>query len=156
MPSPPNGKRARTNDHPGLVVKRKRRTKAEMAAEKATKADKANIAAAAEEKILTELAEIELEQEKMNALQRKAVIRAQPAADTSTGMGTADGLDEVEMVIAEAEDLTDLIDKEIEGFVDDDDDDEGSIADETELGPKKGMAKGVSSIKCLLTGHGEY
>jgi hypothetical protein len=147
MPSPPKGKRARTNDRPGLIGKRKRRTKAEVAAEKAAKVNKATIAATTEKRILTELAEIELEQEKMANLQRKAVIHFQvePAADASTGTGTL-AADESELEMVTSEDLTELIDEEMERFVDDGDDggSDGSSTEDNKSGPKKGIKK-VSS-----------
>jgi hypothetical protein len=80
MPPPTTEKRVRTNDHPGLIVKNVRRSKAEVAADKATKEAKAAIAAADDEKAFARLAGIELEQENTEKTRRKAVVRKQPAS----------------------------------------------------------------------------
>jgi hypothetical protein len=138
MPSPPKGKRVRTNDHPGLVGKQGRRSKAEMAAEKAAKAAEAAEATATEKRVLTELAELELEQVKMDTARREAVIYRQPAAKASIGTPDEDSL-QAEMDTGE--DLTGLIDEEMEVFEDDDDRSESTDEDEDESGAKKVSTK---------------
>ena len=62
MPSPVTEKQPRSNNHPGLIGKRGRRTKTEVAAEKAAKETEAAIAAASREQVMDTLAEIEIEQ----------------------------------------------------------------------------------------------
>jgi hypothetical protein len=154
MPSPPKGKRVRTNDHPGLVGKQGRRSKAEMAAEKAAKAAKATIATTTEKRVLTELAELELEQVKMDTTRREAVIRRQPAAKVSTGTPDEDSL-QAEMDTGE--DLTGLIDEEMEAFVDDNDGSESSNEGDDESAARE-MIKKVSytNLKSSVTGHSLY
>jgi hypothetical protein len=144
IPSPPKGKRVRTNDRPRLIGKRGHRSKAEMAADKAAKAAKATIATATEERALTELAELELEQAKMSTARREAVIHQYRTNDEDH--------DRLQAEMDTGEDLTGLIDKEMEAF-DDDDSEDGSDSglsasdeDGVESGAKKGMSKKVSYI----------
>ena len=131
MPSPAKEKRAHTNDHPGLIDKKGRRTKAEVAAENAAKKAKETAAAATEERVLTRLAEIELEQEKMEVIQCKAVIHKHSAMKASVG---TPGEDSVQVNMDTGEDLTELIDEEMKEIDDDDDDDDESDQDDDDSG----------------------
>jgi hypothetical protein len=119
MPSPPKGKRVQTNDHPGLIGKKTRRTKAEVAAENAAKEAKETADAATEERVLTKLAEIELEQEKTEAVRRKAVIHKHSAIRDSVG---TPGEDSVQADMDTGEDLTELMDEEMKEIDEDESD----------------------------------
>jgi hypothetical protein len=145
MPSLPKGKRVRTNDHPGLIGKQGHRSKAEVAAEKVAKVAKVTIATATEQRVLTELAELELEQEKMDTAQREVIIHRRPATKASTD---TPGEDSLQADINTSEDLTELIDEEMEKFDNSDDesdeDDDETDEDDDELGAKKGVTKKVS------------
>jgi hypothetical protein len=151
MPSPPKGKRVRTNDRPGLIGKQGRRSKAEVAADKAAKVAKATIATTTEKRALTELAELELEQAKTGTARCEAVIHRYRTNDEDH--------DRLQAEADTGEDLTGLIDKEMEVFDDDDDgsDSESSASDDddVESGGKKGMSKKVSYTKSLVKGHSE-
>lgn len=120
MPSPPKEKRVRTNDHPGLIGKKGRRTKAEVAAEKAAKEAKETIAAATEDRALTKLAEIELEQEKIESTRRKAVIHKHPATKAAVDTPGEDSIQLADMDTGE--DLTELMDEEMKEIDDDESD----------------------------------
>ena len=74
--SSPKEKRVLTNDHSGLIGKKGHCTKAEVAAVNAAKEAKVTTAAATKERVLTKLAEIEIEIEKKKteAIRHKAVI----------------------------------------------------------------------------------
>jgi len=126
--SSPKEKRVWTNDHPGLIGKKRCCTKAELAAENAAKEAKETATTASEERVLTELAEIEIEQEKTEAIRCKAVIHSAMKASKSAG---TPGEDSVQVNIDMGEDLMELMDKEMKEVDDDDesdqDDDEGTV-----------------------------
>lgn len=142
MPPPATKKRVPTNDHPGLIDKKTRRSKAEIAADKATKESEAAIAAAVEEKTLTRLAEIEMEQESVEKIRLEDIIRKRPAAsaaatnitdtaqgdDNPTGMNVDSGVEE---------DLSHLMDVDYSSDSNDDDDlSDGSDSTEKEATKK--------------------
>ena len=78
--TPPKGPRKRTNERPGLIGKKKRRTKAEIAAEKAAKeAAKAAKVAEAKEEATARLAMMEVDQEDTEAERHQRVLRCQPS-----------------------------------------------------------------------------
>jgi hypothetical protein len=77
--TPPKGPRKRTNERPGLIVKKRRRTKDEIAAEKAAKEAKAKAMAAARDNAVRGLANMELDQEHDEAMRRQHVLRHQPS-----------------------------------------------------------------------------
>jgi hypothetical protein len=78
-PVSPKGPRKRTNEHPGLIGKKPRRTKAEVAAEKAAKAAKAKALEVTKAEAMASLATIEMDQECAEANQHRRVIRRQPS-----------------------------------------------------------------------------
>ena len=124
MPPPATKKRVQTNSHPGLIGKKTRRTKAEIAADKAIKESEAAIAAAVEEKTLVRLADIELEQERAEKTRLQGIIRKRPAAATNTTDAWEDGNPTGMMDVDSAEDLTHLMDVDDSGDSDCDDDDQ--------------------------------
>lgn len=91
--TPPKEPRKRTNERPGLIVKKKRRTKAEIAAEQAAKEARARDEAAAKAMALTGLVNIELEQEQEEAMRRKYVLRRQPSCLDVTASSSGEEFD---------------------------------------------------------------
>jgi hypothetical protein len=75
----PDRPRVRTNEHPGLIVKRTRRTPAEVQAAKAAKVAKTAAAAEDSERTIQVLAEVELEQAAMEADRREKTVRRRAA-----------------------------------------------------------------------------
>jgi hypothetical protein len=75
----PKGPRKRTNEHPGLIGKKTRRTKAEVAAEKAAKEAKAKALQVKKAEAMASLATMEMDQESTEAEQRRRIIRRQPS-----------------------------------------------------------------------------
>jgi hypothetical protein len=73
------GPRKRTNEHPGLIGKKPRRTKAEVAAEKAAKEAKAKALEVTKAEAMASLATIEMDQECAEADQCRRIIRRQPS-----------------------------------------------------------------------------
>jgi hypothetical protein len=112
MPPPATDKRVRTNDHPGLIGKKERRARADMAADKAAKEAEAAIATATKERAMTELIKMEQEQETREQCRHKAVIRHQA---TTKGLGDTPAEDEgrspVHMGVFA--DVAELIDTEV-------------------------------------------
>lgn len=70
--------RKRTNEHPGLLIKKGRRTKHEVAAERAAKEAKAKAEARAKANAVTGLVNMELDQEQEEATRRQQIVRRQP------------------------------------------------------------------------------
>ena len=143
MPPPATEKRVPTNNHPGLIDKKTCRSslRADVAAEKAMKESEAAIAAAVEEKTLTRLAEIEMEQESMEKIRVKQIVRKRPAAtdatDASHWQGDASGNTTGVMdVDSDDEDLSQLMDVDNSGNDSDDDQSDGSDT-EKEVATKK-------------------
>jgi hypothetical protein len=145
MPPPATKKRVPTNAHPGLIGKKTRRSKAEMAADRAKKEAEAAIAAAVDEKTLTRLAEIEMEQAEAEKIRLKEIIRKQPAAATNTADSEASQEDggsdsSAGMDIDSYEDLSHLMN------VDDSDDsgDDNDLNDDSDSETEREAAKKVT------------
>jgi hypothetical protein len=77
--TPPKGRRKRTNECLGLIGKAGRRTKEEVAAQKAEKEAKAEAAAVAKADAVARLAEMEMDQEHAVVVQCQRVLRRQPS-----------------------------------------------------------------------------
>ena len=77
--TPPSGPRKRTNEHPGLIGKKGRCTKAEVAVEKAKKEEKAKAVAAAKVGVMAQLVEMEVIQEAKEAMRHQQILRRQPS-----------------------------------------------------------------------------
>jgi hypothetical protein len=134
MSPPATKKRVPTNNHPGLIGKKTRRSKAEIAADKAIKESEAAIAAAVEEKTLTRLAEIELEQESMEKIRLEEIIRKRPhcapaaatnITDSDAAQGDVSHGDNPTSMNVDSEveeDLSHLMDVDYSGDSDDDND----------------------------------
>ena len=135
MPPPATKKRVPTNNHPGLIDKKTRRSKADVAAEKAIKESKAAIAAAVDEKILARLAEIEMEQESTEKKRLEEIIRKRPAAATMTdttdaAQGDVSG-NPTGMDVDSDEDLSQLM-MDVDNSGDSESDDDQSDGSDTE------------------------
>jgi hypothetical protein len=133
MPPPATKRRVRTNNHPGLIGKKTRRTKAEIAADKAIKESEAAITAAVEEKTLARLTEIELEQESAEKTRLKEIIRKRPAAATNTTDATQSDDNPTGMMEVDSdENLSHLLDVDDSGNSDDDKDQSDTDGSDTE------------------------
>ena len=77
--TPPNGPRKQTNERPGLIGKKVQCTKAEIAQEKAKKAEEAKAIAAAKVDAMAQLVEMEVDQEDKEATRRQQILRRQPS-----------------------------------------------------------------------------
>jgi hypothetical protein len=150
MPPPAMEKRARTNDHPGLIGKRGRRTRADIAADKVAKEAEAALAAATRERTMTELAEMELEQEEREARRRKAIIWHLDTVNASSPP-TGDGN---QVTVDVGEDLTNIIDEEMaQGLGDDDSDESAGDQEDDDIEPKKKVGWTVYLDKTQLRCH---
>lgn len=91
--TPPKGPRKRMNEHPGLIGKKPRRTKAEVAAEKAAKEAKTKELEEANAEAVDHLAAMEVDQKRAEAEQHCRILRRQP----SVPIVTADDSDHSEV-----------------------------------------------------------
>jgi hypothetical protein len=137
MPPPATEKRSRTNDHPGLIGKKARRARADMAADKAAKEAEAAIATATKERAMTELTKMEQEQEMREEFQHKTVIRHQV---TMKGLGDtpAEGEDGSPVHMGVFADVAELIDTEIsqgDSNTDSDESTDDEPESDTEMAP---------------------
>ena len=72
--TPPKGPRKQTNEHPGLIGKRGQCTNKEVAAEQAAKEAKIKAMATAKSDTVTDLVEMELDQEQQEATCRQCIL----------------------------------------------------------------------------------
>ncbi|KAI0289301.1 hypothetical protein BC826DRAFT_971075 [Russula brevipes] len=90
---PPEGQRKRTNERPGLIGKKRRRTQQEVAAERAEKEAKAKADAAAKVDAVAGLADMELDQGQEENLRRQRVLRYQPSVLGATADSSGEDFD---------------------------------------------------------------
>lgn len=91
--TPPKGPRKQTNERPGLIGKKRRRTKEEVAAERAAK--EAEVQAAAEAKVdaVASLAKMELDQEQQETTCRRQILWRQPSVLDVTAYSSGEDFD---------------------------------------------------------------
>jgi hypothetical protein len=105
---PPEGQRKGTNEHPGLIEKKKRRTQQEVAAERAEKEAKAKADAAAKVDVVAGLADMELDQGQEENLRRQCVLRHQPSMLSVTADSSGEEFDWASADNAKEMDETDI------------------------------------------------
>ena len=110
----PRGPRKRTNEHPGLIGKTRRRTKEEVAAEKAEKEAKVKAVAAAKADAVAHLAKMEVDQEHAVAMQHQCISWRQPSVLDVTKENSSEGSGENPLENGEDTDISDT-DSEDEG-----------------------------------------
>ena len=77
--TPPTGPRKRTNEQPGLIGKKSRRTKAEAMQERAMKAAEAKAIVAGKVNAMAQLAAMEVDQEDKESKRHQQVVRRKPS-----------------------------------------------------------------------------
>ncbi|KAI9452026.1 hypothetical protein F5148DRAFT_1289806 [Russula earlei] len=91
--TPPKGPRKRTNERPGLIGKKGRRTQQEIAAERAAKEVKTKAEAAARVEAVAGLVDLELEQEHEETMRRQCVLHRQPSVLDVTAYSSGEEFD---------------------------------------------------------------
>ncbi|KAI9442802.1 hypothetical protein F5148DRAFT_1293155 [Russula earlei] len=91
--TPPKGPRKRTNECPGLIGKKGRRTQQEVTAERAAKEVKTKAEAAARVEAVAGLVDLELEQEHEETMRRQCVLHRQPSVLDVTAYSSGEEFD---------------------------------------------------------------